>query len=239
MFALEKNSYRFVAPIFEDTTNSKPVVFSVIDGNTDGKIFVDDNIEPKSALVQLHDMFFLKGEMNLIFCEEIFNLLISEILPAMDEEYFAFYCLSDELRADVEKIFSSLIHGKPLRKTFTFDQYRFDQYKKRQKNLPKAYTMNISSNPISAKLIHNGEVISECFAVFVGAGQMEISVATNEKYRRQGFASLTCSAFIEECLAAGYIPNWTCWSFREGSTELAKKLGFVELRDEVVYGLKK
>jgi len=225
--------------IFEDATNSKPVVFSVIEGNTDGKIFVDNDKNPKTALIQLYDMFFLKGETNRDFCENIFNLLVNEVFPIMDEEYFDFYCLSDNLRDDVEEIFASLIHSKLVRKTFTFDRDKFERHRGWRERLPERYTMDMFKGPLSVKLKLDNEVVSECSAVFAGAGQAEISVRTNEKYRKQGFAALACAAFIEECLSEGYIPNWTCWDFREGSAELARKMGFVELKDDIVYGIKK
>jgi RimJ/RimL family protein N-acetyltransferase len=239
MVALNKEEYINAASLFADTTNSKPVVFSVIEGNTDGNIIVDEAVNPQTALIYFEDFFFLKGKTNKDFCKEIYSLLTEKIFPSVSYEYFDFYCLSDNLRNDVEKIFALSIHGKPVRKTFTFDYTLFKQHLNWRIKIPEGFTMDISTEKISATLKKQSEIISECSAVFIGGNQTEISIETNEKYRRRGFATLTCSAFIELCTSCGYTPNWTCWDFREGSAELAKKLGFVELSNEVVYGIKK
>jgi len=247
MLTLNKSDYKCVLPLFADVTNSKPVIFSVIENNTDGTvsideknkaIFVDDNINPQIALVVLHDIFFLKGETNEAFCESIYNVIVNKILPSMEDEYFDFYCLSDNLRADVEKIFIPIIHDKLVRKTFTFDYDTFKQHNNWREKIPEGYEMNISTERFGVELIRQGEVVSDCAAVFIGGGQAEIAVGTNEKHRKKGYATLTCAAFIETCLSCGYLPNWTCWDYRKGSIVLAKKLGFKELSNDIVYLLK-
>jgi len=73
----------------------------------------------------------------------------------------------------------------------------------------------------------------------VGGGQAEISVDTNEEYRNRGLATITCAAFIEYSVSLGLIPNWSCWDFRTASIALAKKLGFIERTNDVVFGLTK
>ena len=42
----------------------------------------------------------------------------------------------------------------------------------------------------------------------------------------------------EAVQSSGIEPNWGCWDFREGSAELASKLGFVEVSRDVVFGVK-
>jgi len=54
-------------------------------------------------------------------------------------------------------------------------------------------------------------------------------VRIKKAYRRQGFAFLTCAAFIEYCLAHDLEPNWGCWDHTPGSRDLAGKLGFEEI----------
>jgi RimJ/RimL family protein N-acetyltransferase len=248
MFTLNKNDYLKVAPLYADVTNSKPVVFSVIESNTEGTItigdkdkaiYVDDDINPQTALVNLYDMFFLNGKTNRKFCESIYDLIVDKILPSMQGEYFDLYCLSDGLRVDVEEIFAPIIYDRLVRKTFTFDYKAFKQHSHWREQIPEGFEVSISKERFGVELVRQGNVISDCSAVFVGGGQAEIAVETNEKYRKQGFATLTCAAFIEHCFSRGYVPNWTCWDFREGSAELAKKLGFFERSNDIVYLLKK
>jgi RimJ/RimL family protein N-acetyltransferase len=80
-------------------------------------------------------------------------------------------------------------------------------------------------------LIKNGEVVSDCISVWVEnvgveINCVEIGIGTKEPYRRNGYALLTASAFINDCLTQNLVPVWCCWDFREGSKELAEKLGF-------------
>jgi RimJ/RimL family protein N-acetyltransferase len=64
---------------------------------------------------------------------------------------------------------------------------------------------------------------------------MEIDTHTEENNQRQGFAVLTASAFIEECLRRGKQPNWECFWGNEAATALAEKLGFQAEADYPIY----
>jgi GNAT superfamily N-acetyltransferase len=84
-------------------------------------------------------------------------------------------------------------------------------------------------------LLEGDEIVSLCTSVFASQEYMEIDIHTEDKYQRQGFAVLTASAFIEECLRLGKQPNWECFWENEASTSLAKKLGFQAEADYPVY----
>lgn len=72
-----------------------------------------------------------------------------------------------------------------------------------------------------------GETIaSSCEAVFIGAGEAEISISTMLEFRRRGLARLAASAFITTCLECGLTPIWGCWPENQPSVALAKSLGF-------------
>jgi GNAT superfamily N-acetyltransferase len=70
--------------------------------------------------------------------------------------------------------------------------------------------------------------------VFVGSGEIEISIATDPAYRRQGLGWLTAAAFIETCLRRGLSPVWGCFPENQASLNLAGKLGFVEDTDQSI-----
>jgi len=163
---------------------------------------------------------------------------VNEVFSQSPYEYFDFYCLTDALRLVVEDVFADLILGKPVRRTFIFDREAFARRPVWRGLVPDGCTMDVSNERYAARLMRQVETLSECSACFVGGGQAEITVETHENHRRMGYAELVCSAFIEHCLERGHTPNWGCWDFKAGSVGLAKKLGFTELADEVVYGLK-
>jgi RimJ/RimL family protein N-acetyltransferase len=79
------------------------------------------------------------------------------------------------------------------------------------------------------------ETISHCCPVYLGDRRFETGVATNEKYRRQGFATLAACAFIARCLDEGLMPEWSCYYVNEASKSLALKLGFVAKPDVEVH----
>jgi RimJ/RimL family protein N-acetyltransferase len=85
-------------------------------------------------------------------------------------------------------------------------------------------------------VLQGEETVSRCHTVLAGDGRAEISIETQEAYRRQGLATLACCAFIESCLDGGLRPEWSCWHNNAASIALAEKLGFERAPDvPVVY----
>lgn len=83
-------------------------------------------------------------------------------------------------------------------------------------------------------LMDGDTIASSCEAVFAGAGELEISIATALGYRRKGLARLAGSAFIDTCQARGLQPVWGCWPENEPSVALAYDLGFQDDVDQPV-----
>lgn len=79
-----------------------------------------------------------------------------------------------------------------------------------------------------------GTIASACEAVFIGAGEAEISIFTAPEYRRRGLATLAASAFVEACLARGLNPIWGCFPENHPSMALAHKLGFGNAFDQPI-----
>ncbi|RPH61055.1 MAG: GNAT family N-acetyltransferase, partial [Chloroflexi bacterium] len=94
---------------------------------------------------------------------------------------------------------------------------------------------NFLANGLGLALLDGDEIASVCISVFASRERLEIDVHTDEKYQRRGFAMLTASAFLEECLRRGRQPNWECFWENEASTALAGKLAFSAEPDYPVY----
>ena len=58
---------------------------------------------------------------------------------------------------------------------------------------------------------------------------IHIGIDTLQQYRRKGYASLACAAFIENHLRRGLMPVWECGINNTASRNLAEKLGFRHL----------
>lgn len=88
-------------------------------------------------------------------------------------------------------------------------------------------------------ILENGSAAATAFAAFVIGNKFEIGVETNKDFHGRGFATLTCSALIDHCLANRYEPVWSCLSGNTGSVKLALRLGFEEKRRVPYYRLAK
>jgi hypothetical protein len=68
MIELNINEFHKVIPIFEGIDHNQAVLFSVIEGNNPGKVFIDDMNNPKTALTKalLYFHFQNAGEINWI-----------------------------------------------------------------------------------------------------------------------------------------------------------------------------
>ena len=56
----------------------------------------------------------------------------------------------------------------------------------------------------------------------------EIGVVTLAKYRQRGYASAAASLLVQQLLAQGRIPLWSCGESNAASIATAQKIGFVE-----------
>ena len=188
------------------------------------------------------------------------------ILDCFDEDgkevWLSLY--SPEWESVVDTLFEGFSSFKTNRLIHRLNNKTFQEYMGWQEKVPNGYAMikvdvssyesvkncypNLLWKPESDKfgwfLLKDGEVVSECISVWVEKagveiGCVEIGIETKEPYRRKGYAALTASAFIDDCLSRNLIPVWCCWQFREGSKELAKKLGFEIIEDRRAIFIKK
>lgn len=79
------------------------------------------------------------------------------------------------------------------------------------------------------------EIICRCTAEYVSAGKCGIGIATAEKVRQQGFATLTASAFIEYCVKNQIMPYWDSWLRNTPSVATAERIGLQRLEEYNVY----
>ena len=75
-------------------------------------------------------------------------------------------------------------------------------------------------------LEHDGALVSMAFTSFRFDRQLEIGVETRSKYRGRNFAFYAACALIDECIAQGLEPVWSCRKENKGSYKLALALGF-------------
>jgi hypothetical protein len=176
------------------------------------------------------------------------NNIFGENYKEGDKAWLSLY--SAEWEPVVDNLFGDFTSEKAFRMIHRLNLETFQKHKNWRDKIPHGYTMERvdaqsydsfkslypnfqwrGGKPKGANfrwfLINDsGEEVGDCSSVWVESvgvetDCVEIGIGTLEPYRRNGFAVLTASAFIEDCLSKSLIPVWCCWDFREGSKELA------------------
>ena len=243
--------FPLIAPLFASIDHSQAIVYSVLEGNSPGRVYVDDLKKPTVALLYPTGAFlYISGDENHpSLTNELVPLIFDDILPAAGEQEMVLFAFSDAWRAKLDLLLQEKGAIRITRKVFNFNPEKYLALPDWRKRLPPGCTMveidaamaqaNPAYQPLvdpgtkrfGVCLLHNGQVASQCTAVFVGRGEAEIDIHTEERFRGLGLATLTGSAFIEASLKRGLKPNWACWPERLASWALARKLGFEDLPD--------
>ncbi|MEC9489248.1 MAG: GNAT family N-acetyltransferase [Halanaerobium sp.] len=254
MYELMKADYHKVRPLFCGINHNIPVVYSVIEKNSPGKIFVDNHEEPKSALLYpTGSYFYVTGdETNLDFNQSLSRLIFSEILPSRKEAEMVLFSFTESWRSKLDVILEDKGAIRITRKVFTFSEERFKRAIPGPVKTPDGYFLKPIDEKIAEKinvndswnsiadfidkgigicLLKGDDMISVCYSIYLGGEEAEIDIFTKEEYRDQGFGWLTAAAFISRCVELGIKPNWACWPYRKASYSLALKLGFTGPED--------
>lgn len=238
MIELKPSEVARVAPLFAHIEHSVPIVFSVLEGSAAGRVFVDRAEHPQSAFVAVAGAFsYVAGDAGEdAFGRELVALLFDRLLPSQEEQELVLFAFSDAWHAKLDQLLAPKGAIRIHRKTFAWDVHRAPAWRLWRDRMPAGCWMESTAlatgDPrFGVRLMKDGEVVGECTSVFVGRGEAEIDIHTEESHRKLGLGTLMASAFLEECLSRNLRPNWTCWPEREGSIALAKKLGFVETAD--------
>ncbi len=240
-----------VAPLFQSIDHSQAIVFSVLEGNNPGRVFVDDAKAPTVALLYPAGAFlYIIGDENHpVLSRELVPLIFDVILPSTGEQEMVLFAFSDAWREKLDLLFQEKGAIRIARKVFHFNPDKYHTLPDWRTRLPPGCSVveidaamaesvpayrplvDPSTRRFGVCLLHDFDIASECTAVFVGRGEAEIDVHTHERFQGHGLATLAASAFIEACLARGLRPNWACWPERLASWALARKLGFEDLPD--------
>ena len=266
MFELKSDHFDRARKVFAPLSSCTPLQ-AVLDGNSPGRVFVDDAANPAVGLIWTPwGYYYLAGEVdNDAFNHALWARLSEELIPAsvaMGECCPLLYPYPASWEGKLDVILQGRTPDKVYRRTFTFDPSAFARHRGWRDRVPPddrvipvsevlampggdeiAEGIAVTWKSLEAFLekgfgfclLHAEEAASFCYACFVGNGEAEINIRTQEQFRGRGFASLVASAMIEHSLSTGLTPSWECWWDNESSDALARKLGFVPRCDFPVY----
>jgi RimJ/RimL family protein N-acetyltransferase len=261
---LEPADFSKVAPLFRGRKEYQPV-FSIIDGEFPGRVFVDDKDEPNVALVwAISRWAFIDGNPSVSSFNEVLPKLIRDtIIPCsqqMKRNWFELYTSdSPEWAATIENFLREYNPSKHYETVFTFNRERYLASKrpfvlsegewigrKEFPILPPAAREAsfveekfIEKTSFGFALVKDGKNVSVCRSNgFVSGREFMIDVYTTDKNERgKGHATAVSTALIDFCLENGYIPLWETTQDNIPSQRLAHRLGFVECETYPVYAI--
>ena len=84
---------------------------------------------------------------------------------------------------------------------------------------------------------HERRAVTIAFCSFRFDDQLEIGIETAPEFRRHGLARWAARRLIDQCLDCGLEPVWACRKGNRGSHDLATSLGFLPTRELPYYRL--
>lgn len=221
-------------------------VFSVINGENPGEIYVNNIDNPTVALIQTSECNLIAGSPD----DEVFNSEVSSELDFWDQ----LVPDSCEWLEKIPTIHKNHFIRKYKRRHYVLSSDKFvdcDAPLKEGYTLEKADISFLRENPFenskrviewaenwgddekfkkygTGYLIRNDKVIVSwslsdcCFKNTIAIG-----IHTDERYRKNGFGKIAVAATIRDCFNKGYEKiDWLCVDSNKGSIAIAEKLGF-------------
>ena len=261
---LENTHFSKVADLFQGRKQYLPV-FAIINGNFPGRIFVDDEDCPNTALVwAISRWAYVDGNPQKgSFNDSLASLIKDVIIPGSLQIKMNWFELYTADSADWKAAIDDSLGGyKPERHyetVFTFDRGRY-LASRRSPALPEGSRIERAKFPIlpdaardapfvaerfgaktsfGYRLLRDNKVISVCRSNgFISGREFMIDIYTSDEDQRcKGCATAVGTALIDYCLKQRYIPLWETTLDNVPSQKVAHKLGFVESGSYPVYAI--
>lgn len=245
IFELDKKDFIKILPLYSREVVIFPLILAVVQQKQRGWAFVDDPIQPASAIV-MNNFGFMQfiGAKN--FGDDFIEFFKSPktSLPS----YLLWYSPPRQIQKLLDGFTNEHVRRRQ-RARFVLTKQIIENpvecptgFKVRylDKDLIKktlrfkldidsrfwASTDDFLEHGIGACIMKASEIISVCYSACVVDNLAEIDVVTLEEYRGMGLAIVAAQNFMSECMRRGLTPTWDCFVNNTASMELAAKLGF-------------
>jgi len=226
------------------------LIWSCLQGHM-GNIFLDNEKNPASAMIEIGDFCFFAGQPNAAL---LHSLEGEKLLIPKDGTWGEL--IERTFDSQVNKIFRYAIKKEPdvfdKAKLTSFinaldDCYELRMIDKEVYELARkeAWSVDLCSQfkdyadyqrrGLGAAILHNGELVAGASPYAVYNDGIEIEIDTRPDYRGKGLATVCGAKLILECLARNIYPSWDAHDLR--SVALAEKLGYHLSHPYVTYEL--
>jgi GNAT superfamily N-acetyltransferase len=253
---LEENQYSIVEELIYFAGYESVFAFALTEKNIPGQIYVDDVIEPKSALIcSKHGKYLVVGDET----NQEFNSVVREFL--LDKKnHIQFYDLYASSEEWIEVLSSSLngqaailrftvyyhnntkellkdVNYRPLEEGLELrqiDEVLFEKIANEFDHSYKHHWTNAQEFCLKSFgycIVKGEEILSVASATYNGNGYAEIDIQTRDDYQRKGLAYNLSNKFIEHCVENELTILWICNSGNNASKELVNRLGLIKSKE--------
>lgn len=229
------NEKRKYFDLFESYSHNRAVIFSSLEGQYDGELYVDSEKSPQFAvLFTPFDFHFVGGNSaaeNVV--DEIDKLIFHQYLKERELNEAIVFSPDEKWNKVLDEVFSK--HGgiKDNRKIYRLNK---DKFVSMQAGIGEidglnreiVYEQKNGSHieyPV-CRIMDHDHCISYCSGFMLGKGHAEIDVYTEESHRGKGYAKAVSIMLINELLKKEIEPDWCTWPYRKESQQLALSLGY-------------
>lgn len=226
---------------YNDYTHNIPVIYSSLEGQYEGELFVDSEVDPQIAILFTPFGFhFVGGNPETDNVVDVLDgMLFKEYLINSGQKEAIVFGPNEKWDKVLNEVFERHHGIKGNRKIFHLNKEKFEKVKS-IKNDFESIEKSLIYEKDGGSTIHypvcrifkDEKCISFCSGFMLGKGRAEIDVFTEETYQGKGYAKETGIALITELLNKGIEPDWCTWPYRIESQKLALSLGF-ELAEEI------
>lgn len=227
--------------LFSNYTHNIPVIYSSLEGQYDGELYVDSENNPQIAVLFTPFAFhFITGNAETDNAVDILDeIIFKQYISETKQKEAIVFCPDTKWDEVLDAVFRKYHGLKDRRKIFHLNKDKFVELKDKRDGIKDveskiSYIQDGGAKkpyPIS-RIFRGEECVSFCSGFMLGRGYAEIDVATGEVYRGKGYAKEASIALISELIKSDIEPNWCTWPYRIESQQLALSLGF-ELVDEI------
>lgn len=248
MKLVKKEEYNHVKGLLQGRASFVPTfVYSVLDGQISGEVYSDSNVG-RTVLVKTHNgLCFVCGEEHHGDFNE--SLIRQFIEHKHEHRRFTLFTASEkwdemihnQLQGEVKQFvrlsFEYIAEGRsslPIELPNGYEVQRIDSSNIREaiefgEDYYQEYWESVRrflEKGFGFCVVSNGKVVSEGTSIFCSATFAEIDIATSERFRGEGLATVIAKAFINHSVEHELIPRWDCDGSNAPSIRLAEKVGF-------------
>jgi hypothetical protein len=235
-----------IVSMFSEYTHNIPVIYSVLEGQYDGCVYVDKLDAPGYVLLYTPFMFcYVCGNPGITgVVTELETLLFKQILPSASEKEIVVFSPSTDWHLVLKQVFDAHNGLTDGRRLFEFDLTSFYLAKEKYNKLPEGVRLcikDVLDDPSSRKAYPSAQLwvgdicVSTCSAVMLGANCAELDINTHSDHQGKSYATYAAIFLIDELLRRNYTPSWSTWPYRGASQAVALKVGFSRSPDTLAF----